>query len=209
MTIKHQEMKKQLSLLAALLLTITSFSFAQNADAEVKKIVKNFRDPKNVALSFTYQYVIDDNDNQEAQKGEAYFQGESYKIIMKEQQTISDGKTIWTYLVDDGECMVSDASEGNNNTPLKLLTTLDKEYTSEHKPGGIIELTNPKGEFKKVILRSDLKRYDLLAGIDVFADDGSKLVINFLETKINQELGKDFFTFDEKAYPNVEIIDMR
>lgn len=209
MTIKHHDMKKHLSLLTALLLSLSSLSFAQNADAKVKKIVQNLRDPKNVALSFTYQYVIEGNDNQETQKGEAFFQGESYKIIMKEQQTVSDGKTIWTYLVDDEECMVSNASEGTDNTPLKLLTTLDKDYTATDKPGGIIELTNPKGEFKKIVLRHDLKRYDLLQGLDIIADDGSKLVINFLDTKTNQELEKDFFTFDEKAHPDVEIIDMR
>ena len=203
-------MKKHLLLTGILLLFSTLVSIAQNSASEaVKKIAQSLRDHKNVEMTFTYQYVTDANDSSEKQDGKAYLQGEAYKIIMKEQQNISDGTTIWCYLVDDGEVMVSDATEGTDNTPLKLLTTIDKDFAATQKPGGIIELTNPKGSFKKVILRHDLKRYDLVKGLDVFADDGSKMVIDILEMKFDQDLKDGFFTFDEKAYPNVEIIDMR
>jgi len=209
MIIKQIGMKKQLRYLAGLLLLLTSsISFAQNADAQVKKIVQSLRDPQNVAIRFNYQYLLNNDEKPEAKQGQAFLQGECYKIIMEEQQTLSDGKTIWTYLVEEGECMVSNASEGTDNTPLKLLTTLDKDYTATAKDATTIELSNPKGEFKKVLLTLDKKKNEIKA-LEIVADDGSKLVITFLETKTDQELGKDFFTFDEKKHPNVEIIDMR
>ena len=209
MIIKQIGMKKQLRYLAGLLLLLTSsISFAQNADAQVKKIVQSLRDPQNVAIRFNYQYLLNNDEKPEAKQGQAFLQGECYKIIMEEQQTISDGKTIWTYLVEEGECMVSNASEGTDNTPLKLLTTLDKDYTATAKDATTIELSNPKGEFKKVLLTLDKKKNEIKA-LEIVADDGSKLVITFLETKTDQELGKDFFTFDEKKHPDVEIIDMR
>lgn len=209
MIIKQIGMKKQLRYLAGLLLLLTSsISFAQNADAQVKKIVQSLRDPQNVAIRFDYQYLLNNDEKPEAKQGQAFLQGECYKIIMEEQQTLSDGKTIWTYLVEEGECMVSNASEGTDNTPLKLLTTLDKDYTATAKDATTIELSNPKGEFKKVLLTLDKKKNEIKA-LEIVADDGSKLVVTFLETKTDQELGKDFFTFDEKKHPDVEIIDMR
>ena len=209
MTIKHNDMKRQLSLLAALFLAFTApIAMAQNADNQVKKIVKSFRDHKNVVIDFTYEYVADDDKHSDLQEGKAYLQGEAYKVIMKEQHNISDGTTIWCYLVDDEEVMVSDATEGTDNTPLKLLTTLDKDYKASFAGNEEIELSNPKGDFKKVTLKIDSKK-NTLKSIDVYADDGSKLILNILETKFDQELKDGFFTFDEKAYPNVDIIDMR
>ena len=202
-------MKRQLSLLAALFLAFTApIAMAQNADNQVKKIVKSFRDHKNVVIDFTYEYVADDDKHSDLQEGKAYLQGEAYKVIMKEQHNISDGTTIWCYLVDDEEVMVSDATEGTDNTPLKLLTTLDKDYKASFAGNEEIELSNPKGDFKKVTLKIDSKK-NTLKSIDVYADDGSKLILNILETKFDQELKDGFFTFDEKAYPNVDIIDMR
>ena len=202
-------MKRQLSLLAALLLVFTAtLAMAQKADDQVKKIVKSFRDHKNVVIDFTYEYVADDDKHSDLQEGKAYLQGEAYKVIMKEQHNISDGTTIWCYLVDDEEVMVSDATEGTDNTPLKLLTTLDKDYQASFAGNEEIELSNPKGDFKKVTLKIDSKK-NTLKSVDVYADDGSKLILNILETKFDQELKDGFFTFDEKAYPNVDIIDMR
>lgn len=208
MTIKHIDMKRQLSLLAAFLLAFTAtVAFAQNADDQVKKIVQSFRDPKNVELSFTYQYVTDGNQRTDLQEGKAYLQGEAYKVIMKEQENSSDGTTIWCYLVDDEEVLVSNATEGTDNTPLKLLTTLDKDYKASFTGTDKIELVNPKGDFKKVVLTLDGKKN--LKSIEVFADDNSSLILNLLEIKTNVTLEDNFFTFDEKAHPEVDIIDMR
>lgn len=209
MIIKQIGMKKQLRYLAGLLLLLTSsISFAQNADAQVKKIVQSLRDPQNVAIRFNYQYLLNNDEKPEAKQGQAFLQGECYKIIMEEQQTISDGKTIWTYLVEEGECMVSNASEGTDNTPLKLLTTLDKDYKASYTGTDMIELSNPKGDFKKILLKIDSKN-NTLKTAEVFADDGGSMVISILSTKFNQDLKDGFFTFDEKAHPGVDIIDMR
>ena len=35
------------------------------------------------------------------------------------------------------------------------------------------------------------------------------MVLNIIEMKFDQDYQKDFFTFDEKAYPEVDVIDMR
>ena len=203
-------MKKHLQIiLGILLVAVANLASAQtNANETVKRIVKSFRDKKNVELNFNYQYIVDASNTSDVQQGTAFLQGEAYKIILQEQHTISDGKTIWTYLVDDEEVMVSNATEGSDNTPLKLLTTLDKDYTATYSDKSTIMLTNPKGQYKVVTLSIDPKSNTLI-GMEIHADDGSKMAIFIAETKFDQDLKDGFFTFDKKDYPNVELIDMR
>ena len=203
-------MKKLTLIIASLLMMLTANRISgQNPNDVINHIVKSFRNPKNVELNFNYRYVIDADDPSEELPGKAYLQGEAYKLILEEQQTISDGKTIWSYLVDEAEVMVSDATEGNDNTPLKLLTTIDKDYKAIGKgtdAKGIltIELTNPEGQYKLVTLKVD-SRKETLKRMEIHADDGSKMVIDITDTKTNQTLENDFFTFDETAHPDVDI----
>ena len=111
-------MKKHFKILASILLMmVADLASAQtNANDVVKNIVKSFRDPKNVELTFSYRFFMGEESTSEEQKGMAYLQGEAYKIILQEQQTISDGKTIWSYLVDDEEVTVSNARVIRGNT---------------------------------------------------------------------------------------------
>ena len=132
---------------------------------------------------------------------------------MVEQQVISDGKTIWSYLVDDEEVMVSDATEGTDNTPLKLLTSLDENFVAtlagvDSKGITTIELANPKGQYRRVTLKANANKMEIKS-MDVYMEDGTKLIITVDEMKYDQKLGDKFFTFDEKTHPNVDVIDMR
>ena len=202
-------MKKHFKILASILLMmVADLASAQtNANDVVKNIVKSFRDPKNVELTFSYRFFMGEESTSEEQKGMAYLQGEAYKIVLQEQQTISDGNTIWSYLVDDEEVTVSNATEGSDNTPLKLLTTLDQDYTPSFTTNNTITLTNPKSHYNKIKLTLDKKQ--ALKSMEIFADDDSRMVINITEMKDNQDLKDDFFSFNAKDYPKVEIIDMR
>ena len=185
-----------------------SIANAQTLAGEVVNgIVQSFRNHRNVEMSFSYHYMSDPANVSEEMEGKAYLQGEAYKLLLKDQHTISDGVTIWSYLVEDEEAMVSNATEGSDNTPLKLINTLDRDYTARFLDNTTIELTNPRGDFKKVVLTLDARQ--TLRGMEIFADDGSKMVVSFTEIKFDQNLGDRFFTFDESAYPGVEIIDMR
>lgn len=204
-------MRKHVQIVAGILLLFASnVAFAQvDANTLVKNTVKAFREKNNVEMDFTYSYL---NANQEeayeTHEGKAYLQGEAYKVILDDQHTISDGTTIWSYLVDDEEVMVGNASEGTDNTPIKLITTLDKDYTASYTDNkSTIELTNPKGQFKRIIVKFDNK--NSLSQMRIYADDGSSMDITIKEWKYDQKLKDDFFTFDEKAHPEVEIIDMR
>ena len=183
-----------------------------NAEALVRLMVNQMKSHNNVEMAFKYQ-INANGQTSEAQQGKAWLQDESYKVEMVEQQMISDGKTIWTYLVDDEEVMVSNATEGEDNTPLKLLTSLDENYAAtltgmDAKGNATIELANPKGQYRRITLRANPNKL-AINSMDIYLEDGTKLIVTVDEMKFDQELVDKFFTFDTKKHPNVDVIDMR
>ncbi len=196
------------------LLFATQVLTAQNnADMLIRLVVDQLKSHKNVEMVFTYQISPDGKNLGESEKGHAWLQGEAYKIEMANQQTISDGKTIWSYLIEDEEVMVSNATDGTDNTPLKLLTSLDESYVAtltgiDAQGLASIELANPKGQYKRVTLKINTKKTELKSA-DIYMEDGSKVVVNVEEMKFDQQLDDKFFTFDTKKHPKVDVIDMR
>jgi len=183
-----------------------------NAEAIIRLLVNQMKSHKNVEMTYKYQ-ISAEGQTTEAQRGKAWLEGEAYKVEMVEQHIISDGKAIWTYLIDNEEVMVSNATDGVENTPLKLLTSLDENYAAtltsiDAKGNAVIELANPKGQYRRVTLRANSSKLTI-NGFDVYMDDGTKLIITIDDMKYDQELDKKFFTFDQKAHPNVDVIDMR
>lgn len=206
---------KTKSIIACLFLMLaTQVVSAQNeGERIIRAMVEKMKSHKNVEMVFNFSINPNDNDLGETEKSHAWLQGEAYKIEMAEQQTISDGKTIWSYLIEDEEVIVSNASEGSDNTPLKVLTTLDESYVatlSSINSQGIasIELANPNGQYKRVMLKVNTKKLELNHA-DIFMEDGSKIIIDMEEMKYDQTLDDKFFTFDAKKHPNVDVIDMR
>ena len=207
-------MKTKNIIACRVLLFATQVVTAQNnAETLVRLMVDQVKSHKNVEMAFSYQISPDGKNLGDSEKGHAWLQGEAYKIEMAEQQTISDGKTIWSYLIDDEEVMVSNASDGVDNTPLKLLTSLDESYVAtltgiDGQGVATIELANPKGQYKRVTLKINTKKTELKSA-DIYMEDGSKVIVNVEEMKFDQQLDSNFFTFDTKKHPKVDVIDMR
>lgn len=184
-----------------------------NADVFIRGLINQIKSHNNVEMVYSYQLSQDGTSLGEKEKGHAWLQGDSYKVEMAEQQTISDGKTIWSYLIDEKEVMISNASDGTDNTPLKLLTSLDKSYVAsltniDTQGIASVELANPKGQYKRITLKINTKKPELKSA-DIYLDDNNKIAITVEEMKYDQSLDDNFFTFDTKKHPKVDIIDMR
>ena len=195
-----------------LLFATQAVSAQNNAEAIIRLMVNQMKSHKNVEMTYKYQ-VSTEGITTENQQGKGWLQSEAYKVEMVEQQIISDGKTIWNYLIDEEEVMISNATEGVDNTPLKLLTSLDENYAAtltgmDAQGNAVIELANPKGQYKRVTLRVNANKLSINS-LDVYMEDGTKLTITMEEMKFDQDLDKDFFTFDAKKHPKVDVIDMR
>lgn len=196
-----------------LLLAGQTLTAQNNADALIRLLIAQIKGHQNVEMDFSYQISPDGKNYSEAENGKAWLQGEAYKIEMAEQQSICDGTTIWTYLVDEEEVMVSNASEGTDNTPLKLLTSLDESYVAtltgiDAQGIATVELANPKGQYKRVTLKIDTKKIGLKSA-DIHTEDGTVVTLTVSDMKFDQKLDDKFFTFDTKAHPKVDVIDMR
>ena len=179
-------MKKSLPIIAGILfLLATNALFAQNS-IMLKSLTQSIRSHKSMEVSFTYQTISDASEPEEAKEGTAYFKDKAYKIIMEDQHTISDGKTKWHYIVEDEEVMVGNATDDDN--PFTILDEIERDDT------GITAILDPQDQLKR---------------LEIELDDGLKLILNITEMKFDKEYPKDFFSFDQKAYPNVDIIDMR
>ena len=179
-------MKKSIQIIAVILLMVASGTFAQNNGDAVKKLARSIRSHKSMEVSFSYQTVNDASQPEAAKEGKAYFRDEAYKIIMEDQHAISDGTTTWHYIVEDEEVMVGKATDEDN--PFKILDKFERDDS------GIQATFDNKGNLKK---------------LEVSVDEGVKLLLEIKEMKYDEEYSKDFFSFDQKAYPNVELIDMR
>ena len=195
------------------LLATQVVSGQNNAETIIRLLVNQVKSHKNVEMQFSYQISPDEKTVIEGQKGKAWLQDEAFKIELADQQILSDGKTIWTYFIDAEEVMVSNASEGTDNTPLKLLTSLDESYVASISgidANGIatIELANPKGQYRRVTMKIDTKKTELKS-TDIYMEDGSKIVVNVEKMIFDQKLDDNCFTFDTKTHPDVEVIDMR
>ena len=196
-----------------LLFATQAVSAQNNAEALIRVLVDQIKSHQNVEMTFNYQISPDGKQMGDSEKGHAWLQGEAYKVEMADEQTISDGKTIWLYLVDEEEVMISNATDGIDNTPLKLLTSLDENYVAtltgiDTQGIATIELAKPKGQYKRVTLKINAKKSELKSA-DIYYEDGNKLVINVEEMKFDQKLDDKFFTFDTKKHPKVDVIDMR
>ena len=127
---------------------------------------------------------------------------------------ISDGSTLWNYLIDEQEVMISEVSEDNNNSPLAIINSFSGNVNVSFVHCSNADLTHlfikekEETTFKSISLyvkNEDLKIHE----IDINNLDGSYLIYSIESFHTNQDLPDRMFTFDEKLHPDVEVIDMR
>ena len=208
-------MKKATAIIGIIFSFMVGTAHAQiMANELVKKTIDKINKHKNVEFVFDYDMSNETIAVTESASGKAYIQGEGYKLEVEGQNIISDGKTLWTYLPENEEVMVSNTSTDENIiTPIKLLTTYDKDYTikyakSSEKGIKVVEMSNPKGEFNKVTLKINEAKLEVVSAT-IKSRSGINFTIKIKKTVFDQNLDAKFFTFDAKAHPNVDVIDMR
>lgn len=205
-------MKKHIQIIAGILLLIASntLSAQDKASELIQQVAQSIGSHKNIEVSFTYQNVYGTNQSEAEKEGIGYFQGEAYKVVMDGTENISNGTTKWAYLIDEDEVMVSNATDGDN--PVKLLTELEKGSTVKTKGtdangNQLIEYFDKDGDSMGLVLKFS-KKGDF-KGLEMDFGEGESLILNVTGIKYDQDYPESFFTFDEKAHPNVEVIDMR
>lgn len=191
------------------------------AKAILAEVSKKYRNYDVIKTDFTYTLENQQAKIKETQAGTLFVRSKTnkYKVILKGQELISDGKNQWTYLKADKEVQLSEVdntSDGLN--PAKIFTIYEKGfkslYTNDTKVNGRmvhnIDLTPTDGKrsFFKVRLQID-KINKQISNAVIFDKNGNKYTYTIKTFSPNIKVPESTFAFDAKKYPGVEVVDLR
>jgi len=201
-----------------LTISILALSFcvkAQSAEQVFKSAVDKLKSYNNIEIAFDYKMINTEAGINETMTGTGFMQGDAYKINVAGQDMTCDGKTLWTYLSDSEEVMISSIEGDEGGSPLSIINAYYDNISAKFLDNCSndkkrIEVT-PKAKddnFCKMIVVLDAKTLNLNE-VHVFDNNGSEFVYIITKFVTNQALPTGFFTFKAEDHPDAEIIDMR
>lgn len=185
----------------------------QNANALLKKAAAKMSG----TVSFTVTVVNLDSEKKETfrKKAEVLYKSPCYRVKAGSLEVYCDGKSVWEYNKKAKEVVVSNLADADDDltNPAKLLANYSKnfkaKYIREEGDGtAIVDLQPNKSKgYHKIRVYLDSKT-GLLKKLEQHNYDSSRGVYTVSNFK-NTKTADDSFTFDTKANPGVEVVDMR
>ena len=202
-------MKKLVSIIS--LLAISTVVFAQNkAQTYIDKMQNKFKSAGAFSANFSYQ-----NDGGGAMSGSITVKGNKFRLKTVGQEIFNNGKEVATYVKEINEVNISnfDPSEGDLS-PAKIYSFDKKSYKSNLLSDtgnlAVIEMqpTAKNVQVQKITMKLD-KASNEVREWTIQNKNGKKQ--NFKVTKLNLKIAVEdkTFNFDKKAYPGVEVNDLR
>lgn len=189
------------------------------ADKLLNTISTRYKNFKSIKADFIYSVESKAENLSEKQKGSIYVKGNKFRLDIANQLIICDNKTVWTYSKEMNEVQINNFDP--KKAPIRLddiFTMYDKGFLSkilEQKKEGkndiaIVELTpkDKKKNFFKIKLTID-KTNQTITKSQVFEKSGAIHTYTVTNQYPNIKLEDDFFSFDVKKYPKIEVIDLR
>ncbi|MDL2265699.1 hypothetical protein LJC57_07715 [Parabacteroides sp. OttesenSCG-928-G07] len=192
---------------------------AQNASELLSKAAQVYEQSNGISATFTFHTRMDGM-GAESFEGLIEMKGDRFVLKTPDMQIWYDGSTQWVYVERNDEVNITNPTgeELESTNPMILLRTYSKEYNAKLKGESTaasgkmaydIELT-PKR--KKDIERIELqleKNSQLPFRIAVYAKNGMYTMIQIVKMETGKNQPDNYFVFNEKAYPDVEVIDLR
>ena len=216
---------KKIIYLIAFIITGTSVNVSAKSETKAKAILaevsKKYKSYDAIKTEFNFTINNPQNKINQTQSGTLYVRSKAnkYKVILKDQEMISDGKNQWTYLKEDKEVQVSEVDNGADGlNPAKIFTIYEKGYkslyTNDTKANGKIyhhiELSpiNAKTSFFKIKLKIDKASKQIVNAV-IYDKNGSQYTYAIKSFTPNVKIPESIFAFDAKKYPGVEVVDLR
>ena len=201
---------------------VTAFAQSEVKAKEIlAEVSKKYRTYDVIKTEFSYTLENPQAKIKETQSGILFVRSKvnKYKVILKGQELISDGKNQWTYLKADKEVQLSEVDNSSDAlNPAKIFTIYEKGfksvYTNDSKLNGKtlhnIDLTplDAKRSFFKVKLQID-KLSKQITNAVIFDKNGNKYTYTIKTFMPNVKVPESTFAFDSKLYPGVELVDLR
>ncbi|MCS6992022.1 MAG: outer membrane lipoprotein carrier protein LolA [Chitinophagales bacterium] len=196
---------------------------AQQNDPRATQILNSvsatYKELKSAQADFSIRIESPHSKTPDVQTGTLFIKGNKYKLSLKNQEVISDNVTVWTYLKEANEVQVSHYEPDENTiTPIQLFTLYEKDFlyafTEEKQMQGktiqYIELTplDKSKPYFKVRLGIDKATRTVQSAV-VFDKNGNRYHFEIRNFVANPALADSFFQFDPRAYPGIEIVDLR
>ncbi len=212
-------MKKSIAILCVLLIGMSAFAQRNKKATEIlDKVTEINESYKNMEVEFTYTMENPDADINESKSGVLFVMGEKYRLNIEGQVVISDGENLYTLLMEDEEVMINSLEENTDAiTPNNLLNSYKSNYKSKFikeeqykgQTAEIIELTPLKGRTFTKIKVLIAKSSKQILSFSIFDKNGSMYSYIIDKFTPNTDLDPQNFVFNEDAYPDFEIVDMR
>jgi outer membrane lipoprotein-sorting protein len=187
---------------------------------EILKGVSNkYKSSKTVSASFRVITTDQKSKSTDTQTGSILIKGDKYKLTLKGQEIVSDGKTVWTYLKESKEIHVNDVNTRSDAiSPTTIFTIYEKGFSSKYTgestynniPVQQIELVpdDSKKPYFKIQLNIN-KSEKIIASAKIFEKGGTHITYSVDQFKLNQDVADNTFNFDPSKYPGAEVIDLR
>lgn len=163
--------------------------------------------------SFTYSMNNLSENITDSFEGTISVKDEKYILYIEGQKIINDSKTVWTYLEDLNEVTISEFDPTEQEISLNNIFEIYKEGFTYKNIGEKDDLLNieiyPDSDEKsyfKILFK--INNSNLLESFTVF-DKSNTLFIYTINNFIEEDLDLSLFTFIEKNYPGIEVIDFR
>jgi len=217
-------MKRSLIICLLGLCCIARQAAAQN-DPKAKTILDAVTKKMNTCKTIKASLVVRLTDVKgkvtDTKKGTVSLKGQKYHVLLGGQEIICDNKTVWNYNKDAKEVQVNNYNPDEQAlSPAKLFTMnfYDKEYKYKYagakkvnnKDCDVVELVpvNASKQFTKVELIVD-KKTNTIAGGNIWQKNGSKVLCDINNFTPNADITDDYFTYNAKTHPGVEVVDLR
>ena len=213
-------MRRILTLLVLTLSIAVQPAVAQDAKAQkiLANVNKKFKSLSSIKADFLMN--ISGNGVNESRKGTFFMKGNKYRIKMASQQIMTDTKTMWMYMKDMNEVNVNSYNPDEQSiSPQKIFTgSYQKDYTFAYggtaKVNGancdVINLTakSKSTSINKVQLFINQKSSTITKSI-MYDGSGAMYKYTIKNFTANPSIKDNFFVFNAKEFPGVEVIDLR
>jgi outer membrane lipoprotein carrier protein len=152
-------------------------------------------------------------------KGKITVKGDKFRLVLPEQEVINNGSTIWTYLPEAKEVNIDNYDPSSDDVnPSKIYEIYKKGfkylYLQDKTEGGVIceeiDLVPEKKEAQFFKIKMFINKKDKsIQSWTMFDKGGNRYKYTISKFNPNITVEDAFFSFDQKKYPNVEVIDLR
>ncbi|MCF0058398.1 outer membrane lipoprotein carrier protein LolA [Dyadobacter sp. CY356] len=206
--------------LSVVLFSTTIFNSAQaqgdkKSTAILDAMSNKYQKIKSFKAIFTYT-----PDGGKPLKGDATVKGTKFRLKMAGQEIFNDGKLMATYIKETNEVNLQDfdPTAGGDLDPTRIYSAYKKgfkyAFLQEKKEGAqtfdVVELTSTgkNSQVDKVQIQVN-KADNSINSWKIFQKNGQKVTYKVEQFQPDVAVADNFFTFNAKQFPGVEVVDLR